>query len=295
MKKIYNYTTKQGVRLRRLGVHTSIANGIHLSLERAEALGCSTVQIFSHNPRSWRVAPIAADSLSKFKKLKRAHDIQPVYVHASYLINLASADRQVRGKSMRLLGQEMDRADLLAADYVVLHTGSASKDDEETARKRATEALRTVSGQNRWKAGLLMENTAGERGDISSRIRDLAEIMDKTGGVLIGGICLDTCHAFQAGYEISKEEGVDEIAAEIVRYLGLEQVKLIHLNDAKRSFNARVDRHEHIGSGTIGTEGLAKFINHPAFREVPLILETPKKSEGDDPRNLKVVRRLFKP
>lgn len=280
--------------MRRLGVHTSIAGGIHLALERAEGLGCTTVQIFSHNPRSWRVRPIPDDSLSKFRDFKKRFDINPVYIHTSYLINLASADGEVRGKSRQLLVQEMDMADSLDADYVVLHTGSASKDDGETGRRRAVESLRTVSHRNHWKAVLLLENTAGERGDISSRIVDLAEIMDKAGGVLIGGVCLDTCHAFQAGYEISKEEGVAEMAGEIGKHLGLEKVKLIHLNDAKRSFNSRVDRHEHIGSGTIGKEGLGTFINHPAFRDVPLILETPKKSEDDDPRNLKVVRRLFK-
>ncbi|MCL4474715.1 MAG: deoxyribonuclease IV [Nitrospirae bacterium] len=122
---------------------------------------------------------------------------------------------------------------------------------------------------------------------------DLAEIMDKTESALIGGICLDTCHAFQAGYEISKGEGVAEIAGEIERHMGLEKVKLIHLNDSKKAFNSRVDRHEHIGSGAIGTGGLKRFINHPAFRDVPLILETPKKSEDDDPRNLKVVRSFL--
>jgi len=279
--------------VRKLGVHTSIAGGIHLSLERAGELGCTTVQLFSHNPRSWRVAPIPEDGIAKFRELKTALDIHPVFIHTSYLINLASSSRDVLEKSRELLIQEMDIANLLDADYVVLHTGSASQDDEETGRRRAVETLRAVSRKNIWRSRLLLENTAGERGDISSRIIDLAEIMDKTESALIGGICLDTCHAFQAGYEISKGEGVAEIAGEIERHMGLEKVKLIHLNDSKRAFNSRVDRHEHIGSGAIGTGGLKRFINHPAFRDVPLILETPKKSEDDDPRNLKVVRSFL--
>ncbi len=280
--------------VRRLGVHTSIAGGIHLSLERAGELGCTTVQLFSHNPRSWRVSPIPAGGIARFGELKTALDIFPVFIHTSYLINLASARPDVLERSIGLLIQEMDSADLLGADYVVLHTGSASQDDEETGRRRAVEALRAVSRRGRWRARLLLENTAGERGDISSRIIDLAVIMDKTGGVLIGGICLDTCHAFQAGYELSREEGVAEIAGEIERHMGLEKVRLIHLNDSKRTFNSRVDRHEHIGSGAIGTEGLGKFMNHAAFRDVPLILETPKKSDDDDPRNLRIVRGLFR-
>lgn len=280
--------------VRRLGVHASIAGGIHCSLEKAGELGCTTIQLFSHNPRSWGGASLSEEGTGRFRELRTVFGIDPVFIHTSYLINLASAKPDLLEKSIALLVSEMDNADLLGADHVVLHTGSASREDEATARGRAVEALRAVSRQKSWRSSLLLENTAGERGDISSRISDLAEIMDKTASTLIGGICLDTCHAFQAGYELSKEEGIAKIAGEIERHMGLEKVKLIHLNDSKRAFNSRVDRHEHIGSGAIGTEGLGRFINHPAFREVPLILETPKKSEDDDPRNLKVVRGLFR-
>lgn len=279
--------------VRRLGVHTSIAGGVHLSLERARELGCNTLQLFSHNPRSWLVREIPGEYTEKFRELKTAYDINPVFIHTSYLINLASASGDLREKSASLLIREMDIADSLDADYVVLHTGSASRDDEEVGRRRAVDALKTVSQVRSWRSKLLLENTAGEKGDISSRIRDLAEIMDGTDNLLIGGICLDTCHAFQAGYEISKKEGMSAMAREIERFIGFERIKLIHLNDSKRGFNSRVDRHEHIGCGSIGEGGLRRFINHPGFMNIPLILETPKKSEDDDPRNLKVVRGLF--
>ncbi len=279
--------------MRRLGVHTSIAGGIHLSLERARELGCNTVQIFSHNPRTWQKIHIHQERIALFSELKRVYDMTPVFIHTSYLINLASASRDIREKSVRLLMYEMDIADSLDADYVVLHTGSASE-DEVVGRNRAAEAIKRVSGERSWRSRLLLENTSGERGDISSRIGDLAEIMKKADTSLIGGICLDTCHAFQAGYDLSGEKGVREIVREIKEEIGPEKVKLIHLNDSRKAFNSRVDRHEHIGSGAIGTGGLKRFINHPAFRDVPIILETPKKSEDDDPRNLKVVRGLFK-
>jgi deoxyribonuclease-4 len=279
--------------MRRLGVHTSIAGGIHLSLERARELGCNTVQLFSHNPRSWLVHEIPVGSVAKFRELKEVYDISPIFIHTSYLINLAAVSGEIREKSVLLLIREMDIADSLDADYVVLHTGSSSQDGAEAGRRRAVEALRAVSRVKSWRTKLLLENTAGERGDISSRIGDLADIADGTDSQLIGGICLDTCHAFQAGYEISKEEGVATIAAEIERLFGPDTVKLVHLNDSKRDFNSRVDRHEHIGAGGIGEEGLRRFISHPAFSKIPLILETPKKSEDDDPRNLKAVRRLF--
>lgn len=279
---------------RRLGVHTSIAGGIHLSLERAKELGCNTVQIFSHNPRQWLVRQITENPVEEFQKLRRTYDINPVFIHTSYLINLASASTDIFEKSIQLLIQEMDIADILKADYVVLHTGSASEDDERTARKRAIEALRRISKEKLWTAKLLLENTAGERGDISSHISDLAEIINRTDSALIGGICIDTCHAFAAGYDISKETGVSQLVREIETYLEIDKVKLIHLNDSKRGIKSGVDRHEHIGKGHIGKGGLRRFINHPAFKDIPLILETPKKSEEDDPGNLRIVRGLLK-
>ena len=279
---------------RRLGVHTSIAGGVHLSIERAKELGCNTAQIFSHNPRAWFVGTIPEDSVSLFKELRTAYDIDPVFIHTSYLINLASVREDILERSIDLLIREMDLADLLGAEHVVLHTGSASQDTEEAARRRAVDALKRVSEEKAWKAHLLLENTAGEQGDISSSIEDLAEIIDGTGTPLIGGICLDTCHAFQAGYEVTTTEGLTRLVEGIETHLGRERVRLIHLNDSKRAFHSRVDRHEHIGTGSIGKEGLKRLVNHPAFVDIPLVLETPKKSDEDDIRNLSVVRRLLR-
>jgi deoxyribonuclease-4 len=277
---------------RRLGVHTSIADGIHLSLERAARLGCSTMQIFSHNPRQWLVGEPPESDVSQFKKLRELYDVKPVFIHSSYLINLCAANKDVFSKSIHMLIREMELADLLGAEYVILHTGSASQDIGGHARERAVQALHKVFRKREWKAGLLLENTAGERGDVSSRITDLAEIMERS-KVASLGICIDTCHAFQAGYEISAEKGVRNMAKEIGNHIGLDKTKLIHLNDSKKAFNSGVDRHEHIGEGHIGMQGLKYLINHPAFKDVPLVLETPKKSEEDDPRNLRIVRGLL--
>ena len=281
------------VRERRLGVHTSIAGGVHLSLERARELGCSTMQIFSHNPRQWLTSEIPQDSIGKFKQLRSDYDINPVFIHSSYLINLAALDNSLLEKSSRLLAKEIDLADSLGADYVVLHTGSASLDKEDNARIRAIQALERISKERKWKAKLLLENTAGEKGDISSRIRDLAYIMDSVNKGLIGGLCIDTCHAFAAGYNLSENDGLAEFVKELETHASIDAVKVIHLNDSKKDSNSRVDRHEHIGEGRIGKEGLKKFVNHPAFKSIPLILETPKKSEDDDVRNLRAVRDLF--
>ena len=163
--------------MRRLGVHTSIAGGLHLSLERAHALGCTTVQIFSHNPRGWAVKQILEEEAEKFQLLRNKFNISPVYIHTSYLINMASWDRHLRKKSIDLLAIEMKRADILGADFVILHTGSASGRDSGLSRKRAIEALREVAQRGQWRARLLIENTAGERGDIASDIVSLSEIL----------------------------------------------------------------------------------------------------------------------
>ena len=264
-----------------------------MSLERAKQLGCSTMQIFSHNPRQWLVRKMPGESIEKFRELRNAHDINPVFIHSSYLINLAAMDISVFEKSIDLLSREMDLADSLGADYVVLHTGSASQDRECNARRRAVRALERISKEKKWEAKLLLENTAGEKGDISSRIRDLAVIMDGVNKGLIGGLCIDTCHAFAAGYNLSDEVGLEDFLKEVETYTGIGSVKLIHLNDSKKGCNSNVDRHEHIGEGRIGIEGLKRFLNHPALKTIPLILETPKKSDQDDVRNLKAVRNLF--
>ncbi len=278
---------------RRLGVHTSIAGGIHLSIERAKELGCNTVQIFSHNPKQWAVGRMPEDSIFKFKEFKKQYDIAPVFIHASYLINLAASNKDILEKSIKLMVKEMEIADLLDADYVVLHTGSASQDTEDVGRKRAVEALRRVVEGKKWEAELLLENTAGERGDISSCVKDLSEIIYRTNSPLIRGICIDTCHAFAAGYDITNENGLSGLVKEIETHIGLNSVKLIHLNDSKKGSKSHVDRHEHIGQGSISNKGLKEFINHKAFKDIPLILETPKKSEEDDQRNLKIVRSLL--
>jgi len=279
--------------MRRLGVHTSIADGIHLSLERAEALGCDTLQIFSHNPRGWAVKTVSEEDVSIFKSLRIKFDISPVYIHTSYLINMASGDRTLRKKSIALLVTEMDRADTIGADYVILHTGSASGADENISRKRAIWALNEIARMGKWNAGLLIENTAGKRGDISSTIIDLSEIMTGVKWSLISGVCIDTCHAFAAGYNIRYNTGIQKISGEIGRYIGFDKLKLIHLNDSKGDVGSGIDRHEHIGLGKIGTKGLKQFINCQPFKDVPLILETPKKKESDDLGNLKKVRRML--
>lgn len=279
--------------MRRLGVHTSIAGGVHFSLKRAHKLGCNTIQIFSHNPRSWGLKELSSEDIALFRELRERYEISPVYIHTSYLINLASGNRELRERSVRMLMAELGRADVIGADYVVLHPGSAAGDYESTARARAIAALNKVADSGSWNAKLLIENTAGERGDISSSIEELREIIEGVPSPLIAGICLDSCHAFAAGYDIRQEDVLQGLSAAIRQFIGKDRLRLIHLNDSKKQPGSRVDRHEHIGQGRIGMRVLQAFICHELFREVPLILETPKKNESDDPMNLARVRKLI--
>lgn len=281
--------------MRRLGVHVSISGGLPGAVEHAVALGCTTMQIFSHNPRGWAVKRREPGECVTFRKLREKRDIRPVFIHCSYLINLATGNPVLREKSIDLLIAEMDIADSLGAEYLVLHSGSASGEAPETARKRVLTCLRRVSRGGKWKCGILLENTAGERGDVGSTIEEISSLLENSPGSLIAGLCLDSCHAFAAGYNIGAGEDSKVLSDGIRRAMGEGAIKLIHLNDSKGELGSGVDRHEHIGKGKIGLEGLRHFLDFPDFLGVPLILETPKKSDTDDLNNLAAARSLSCP
>lgn len=279
--------------LRRLGVHTSIAGGIHLSLKRAHALGCRTLQIFSHNPRGWIQRKLEEKEVQRFRELSNHIDIKPIYVHSSYLINLSSPEDITRKKSINLLSYELRLAYTLKADFVVLHPGYAVGQDIKEAIRKARKALTEAYERAEAKVSILLENTAVRKGDISYTIPLISEIIEATPPGCIGGICLDTCHAFASGDNIASTEGLEKLEEEIKKYLSPMEVKLIHLNDSKKPFASKADRHEHIGEGFIGISGFKKFLSFPSLIEVPLILETPQKSEFDDKRNIEVVRKIL--
>jgi deoxyribonuclease-4 len=280
--------------MRHIGVHTSIAGGIQKSLERAAQLGCNTLQIFSHSPRVWHVRERSQEEYASFRRLRQQTGIGPLFVHTSYLINLASRHRPLFEKSVAMLTEEMNIADLIGAEYLVLHPGSAAGDDPRKARKRAAAALSQVSENGEWRTGILLENTAGERGDITSGIAELCAVMEEADEKLVTGVCIDTCHAYAAGYDIASAEGLTSFSEELEKNFGCKRVKLIHLNDSRGELGSRLDRHQHIGKGRIGLKGFTNFLRHPCFAGIPLILETPKKTENDDPTNLRIVKSIMR-
>ncbi len=279
--------------IHRVGVHTSIAGGISKAADRAASLNCSTMQIFSHNPRQWKHSAFDEGEAKRFKILREKYNIHPVFVHVSYLINLATCSESMLSKSIDLLCYELRNADMIGAEYVVLHTGSARGRDERDARKRAVSALLRAFKSVRSTSALVLENTAGEKGDITSSIKALGEIIDNCQSDRIAGICVDTCHAFSAGYDLRGVEGVEGLLTEIKDYAGFDKLKLIHLNDSKRPLGSGIDRHEHIGKGYIGLKGFKNILNDKILSKVPIILETPKNDEDDDRKNLGKVFRIL--
>jgi len=251
------------------------------------------MQIFSHSPRQWAKKPITYEEAERFAIMRKKYDIKPVFIHASYLINLASQSDSVLPKSINLLSYELQNADTLGAEYVVLHTGSAKGNDGKKARKRSVKAILKAVSARQYKASLLLENTAGSKGDITSSIQTLAEIIDQCNGHNVAGICLDTCHAFSAGYDLESSEGIEKLIDEIKKHVGLDKLKLIHLNDSKKPLGSGVDRHEHIGKGFIGINGFRRILSDKRLSRVPLILETPKKDEDDDSKNLRKVFKIL--
>ncbi len=274
-----------------LGVHVSIAGRLSQAVERAEAMGCTAMQIFSRSPRGWAVPDMDPEEIKRFRELREKADIRPLAVHASYLINLASSDPTLHQRSADALIEELSRADRLGADYLVVHVGS-TKGPVRSGIDQIVKALERVLESAPRSTVLLLENTAGEQGDVGSRLEELGEILSRLNGENELGICLDTCHLFAAGYDIRKKAGVKALAGTVEGSIGVERVRLIHVNDSKKGLGCRVDRHQHIGQGGIGLSGFRAWVNHPAFRDIPMVLETPKDSPTADPQNLKMIRSL---
>jgi deoxyribonuclease-4 len=276
-----------------IGFHVSIAGGISLSVKRALDVGCTTMQIFTHSPRMWKLADIPAAEAGAFRSLRQNSGISPVFVHTSYLINVATKDKDLYEKSIASLKAELARADLLGAEYVVTHLGSVSGDGVHGSERRIADALNKVFDGMDTRAMLLIENTAGERGDVGSSYDEIAGIIDLSGLDNLG-VAVDTCHSWGAGYDLKHADGLDAAIGEMEKSFGLERLRLIHLNDSKYPLGSRRDRHQDIGRGEMGVEAFRLILNHPKLKGKPFVMETPKSSEEDDKRNMAVARSLIR-
>jgi len=278
----------------RLGAHESIAGGLYRAFDRAQSVGCETVQIFVKSNRSWAVKPLTEEDVARFRAKAEETGIQPVVGHASYLLNLATPDEALWTKSRDTLIVELERCEALGVPYLVLHPGSHVGTGEEAGLARVAQALGEVhAAAPGFCTRVLLETTAGQGTNLGYHFEHLAWLMEHTSEGERLGICLDTCHVFAAGYELRTPEGYAATMETFDEVIGLERLKAIHLNDSKWDLGSRKDRHEHIDKGYIGLEGFRHVLDDRRLAGLPGLLETPKSNDlHEDRENLTMLRSL---
>ena len=289
----------------RLGAHMSVAGGLPRAVDRAVAHRCQALQIFTKNSNQWRGRRVAPMEIREFRAKVRASRIGPVVSHASYLINLAASPGALRRQSLEAMDDEIERAEALGLLGVVLHPGCHTASEPAHALTLVAEALLELLGQRRrGSTMILLEHTAGQGTALGATFEQLASILAMTGRHRRVGVCLDTCHLVASGYDIVSPEGYAATFEQFGRLIGFDRLKAFHLNDSKRPLGSRVDRHEHIGRGFLGLDPFRRIVNDRRFKELPMLLETPKgagKATGpitvdpQDKRNLDLLRGLLKP
>ena len=288
----------------RLGAHLSIAGGLPRAVDRAEASGCEALQIFTKSAGQWRARDLPPEEIALFKRRIRQTKIRPVVAHNSYLINLAAADPALRRRSIDSLRDELDRAEALGLDGLVMHPGSYTSGTEKGGLRLIADGLAEIlASRPDGRARILLEHTAGQGTNLGHRFEHLAEIIDLLGGSPRLGVCLDTCHLLVAGYDICSEQGYQDTFRQFGAIVGFSRLKAFHMNDSKKPCMSRVDRHEHIGKGCLGLEPFRRLLNDSRFAHLPMLLETPKlesaaskrRSDVDpwDARNLRTLRKLI--
>ncbi len=278
----------------RLGAHESIGGGLHKAFDRAQSVGCETLQIFVKSNRSWAVKPLTEEDIERFKAKAEETDIQPVVGHTSYLLNLGTPNDTLWKRSRDTLIIELERCEALGVPYLVLHPGSHVGTGEEAGLARVAQALGEVHAATPgFRAQILLEATAGQGTNLGYRFEHLGWLLEHTPTGERMGICLDTCHIFAAGYELRTPEGYAATMEAFDRIVGLQRLLALHLNDSKGGLGSRKDRHEHIGKGHIGLEGFRHVLNDSRLANLPGLLETPKSDDlHEDRENLVVLRSL---
>jgi deoxyribonuclease-4 len=275
----------------KVGVHVSIAGSLDRAVDRAKNAGCDVFQIFSRSPRGWGFGPLSDETSNAFMDKIRSSGLIPVD-HMPYLPNLATSKPDLYEKSIAALSAELERCCRLNIPYLVTHLGHHTGDGIGGGRARVISAINTALGNSDSSVILLLENTAGEKNGVGNRFEHIRGIMDGLEKNNRVGVCLDTCHAFAAGYELRTEPGIAETVTQFEDHIGIKHLRIIHLNDSKGDRGSSLDRHEHIGMGFIGEDGFRRLLHHPVLSELPLICETPVDDRRDDIGNIAKVREL---
>jgi len=282
---------------RRIGIHTSTAGGVENAAERAYRLGCNTLQIFSSSPRQWKPHELARPQCAEMTRLREKYSLKPLVIHTNYLVNLAGTTAEFHAKSVAAFRGEVERAVNLCAEYLVLHPGSFRGGSREEGLMRVSLAiLEAVQEIDLAKAGLtvLIENTAGAEFSLGGSFEQVAEVVERLRAAIPVAACIDTCHVHVAGYDIVSEAGFKKTLKDLDDTVGLKNIPVWHCNDAKAERGSKLDRHQHIGQGSIGLEPFRRLLNDPRLAHAAFIAETPIDHPGDDRRNVERLKSLVK-
>ena len=279
----------------RIGIHTSIAGSLEKAALTAARIGANTFQIFSASPRMWRAGTPDASDIRRLEAAREKHDLRPLAIHNSYLINLASSNEELRAKSVAADRGELERALAIGAEYLVAHPGNSRNHSVEMGIYTFCRSLgKATQGLDTHGVTMLIENTAGAGHSLGGRLEELAVMKQFAAEFtdLAIGFCIDTCHLLASGYDVASPGGLDESVRLLDEILGLGNIPMFHANDSKTPLGSHVDRHEHIGEGYIGKEGFRRILSHPKLRGKAFIAETPYDTEGDDQRNVRTLKNL---
>ena len=273
----------------------SIGGGVDAALDRGEEIGCDTIQIFTKNNNQWRASPLTDDAVQRYHRRQRETGIEPVVAHAAYLLNLASPKDDLWQKSVDALVVELERCDVLAIPYLVVHPGSHTGSGEASGLSRIVNGLNgTHDRLPDARAKVALEITAGQGDHLGYRFEHLAEIIRRVEVSDRLAVCFDTCHALAAGYDFRSPEGCARVFREFDDVVGPDRLTVFHLNDSRYDVGSRRDRHEHIGDGFVGLAGFRNILNDSRFEGIPMLLETPKsKDMHEDADNLTRLRALI--
>lgn len=276
----------------KLGIHVSTAGSLDQAIDRAVSIGCNTFQIFVSNPRGWKPVLVSDSDATLFKTKYRSAKMEDAIAHSIYLINLASNNPDFVELSIESLISALITVEKLGLSGLVTHIGSYKGGNLEDGINKVVDSIKQVLNDATCCASLLLENTAGAGNLIGKNFSELGQILALVNSERLG-ICLDTAHAFEYGYDIRTEKGLEALVSEIEQYVGINNLKAIHLNDSMTDISSNRDRHAEFGEGLIGSEGLTRLINHPKLKSLPFIMETPKFKSGEVGRDfLSSIRKM---
>ena len=277
-----------------VGVHVSIAKSLDTAVDNALKDKCDTFQIFTRNPRGWKLSDLDNEEVTVFKEKLKQSGLTPVVDHMPYLPNLACPEKELYEKSTSTLLAEVDRCVQLGIPYLVTHLGSHLGAGREIGLERLGNALNQATKHAKGEFQICLENMAGTRNSMGSKFEEVREILDTVKQKERIAVCLDTCHTYAAGYDLHVEKAVDKTLSRFDETVGLENLRVVHLNDSESGLGSGRDRHEHIGLGYIGTSGFRAILHHKVIKDLPMILETPIDDRRGVPGNMEAVRRLAK-